>query len=333
MVNGKRNRVTAKAGRDNLDSPARGQSNSAKNNSSEQIQESPVANLKESNKQAAKGSGIRVKLDMAYNTGQRTILRATRRGLNNNARPCFDEVQTLSRENPDDNTKVKSVQGADANSKITESDNKEEELDFDSIDKAIDEADNVVVNVNAYDDDFPSDDEMQDEEIDPNAADTGLVEVNMPPNSLHTQQLPMSDQIGNVDNLEFWDDTASTYQCDSEVNFRIPQALRRNQRGRMPVLQSNNSENIYPTAAEMLEQLQNDNPGFMMLMNHFIEKKLQEASPGTKLTAKGTVGPPTASKRVAEHSQVTPRRENEVVAIPAVKSPQIQQYMHRDCNP
>ena len=53
--------------------------------------------------------------------------------------------------------------------------------------------------------------------------------------------------------------------CDREINFRLPANNCR-------VASSNVS------AAEMLEQMKRENPGFMLLMDHFVDKRLEQAT-------------------------------------------------------
>ena len=149
----------------------------------------------------------------------------------------------------------------------------DEELDYD--DNA---GDNVLINVNACDNEheFPSDEEefeTEDELLKPRNTDTPVQEgeghsphspepqvVNNPGTSINDIiGMPIMNRGRDNSNVDY-----EVISCDSEINFRL---LANN--GRVA------SSNV--SAAEMLEQMKRENPGFMLLMNHFVDKRLEQA--------------------------------------------------------
>ena len=193
----------------------------------------------------------------------------------------------------------------------------------------MDEADSILVDVNADEDEFPSEEEYDSEED-----ETLQVEKVVTPIFDNVGATPpsntMSTEIGegnHADKDAFGtteDDKVSVY-CDSEVNFRLPKSK---------VNDYNSGLGI--SAAEMVKQMQKDNPGFMLLMQHLVDKHIEECSnegnsvekidrtpskgaenPGVVKTTKNTNG---VKGREPMHTPklVTAMGENEIVNLPLI---------------
>ena len=138
------------------------------------------------------------------------------------------------------------------------------------LDPAIfDEADNILVHVNINEDDFPSEDEFEVEDETDRQREVVDSSQEDRQETVTTPTPPMNDQIGINNSEDFLDvnnlgnvGKGNLVRCDSEVVLHLP---------------NNETNNLLSdwAAKEMLERMEKDNPGFVLLMDHLVDKKLK----------------------------------------------------------
>ena len=258
MVRNNKGRTTAKAGSSKNTASANTRSKKVKQNCDqtevtdlvaiEQIQILPKA--KDIEKQSTKGKVVR-----QNNSNARKVIVKDKTTLNNNnaqigvsklVKPDDLSILLMAKDNPVCTvTSVKELERV-----VTP--------DFDSLDET---ADDIVVDVNADDDDFPSEDEEFEAENEGIDEDQTQNYDNQKQDNEETDQ-EINKQIGlhtKSDYCQPSNGNVFIMDCDSEVNFKLP------------------VEHIsHVSAAEMVEQMQTDNPALMMVMQHLVDKRFKQ---------------------------------------------------------
>ena len=219
----------------------------------------------------------------ANQKAQRLVVKPER-GINNNAKPVEaprnEGTRKVGAVSQDEKSKNSTL---GKSNQTVESDVNKEYLDMDKeLDCDENAGDNVLIDVNAHDNEheFLTDEEefkTEDELLEPRNHDTpvqegkGHLPHSLEPGVVNNPGMSINDVIGmpitNIMNRER-DISNVDYEvisCDSKINFRLPANHGR-------VVSSNVS------AAEMLEQMKREGPGFMLLMNYFVDKRLEQAT-------------------------------------------------------